>query len=41
MVRRHLETAYTAAVQAKHLSEEIRQLDKLPLKLGIMSDFTD
>jgi DNA-binding transcriptional LysR family regulator len=37
MVRPHLETVYTAAAQAKQLSEEIKQLNKLPLKLGIMS----
>jgi DNA-binding transcriptional LysR family regulator len=37
MVRPHLETVYTAAAQAKQLSHEIKQLNKVPLKLGIMS----
>jgi DNA-binding transcriptional LysR family regulator len=37
MVRPHLETVYAAAVQAKQLSQEIKQLNKVPLKLGIMS----
>ena len=37
MVRPHLQTVYTAAVQAKQLSQEIKQLEKVPLKLGIMS----
>jgi LysR family hydrogen peroxide-inducible transcriptional activator len=37
MVRPHLETVYEAAVKAKRLSQDIRQLKKVPLKLGIMS----
>jgi len=37
MVRPHLETVYEAAVKAKQLSQDINQLKKVPLKLGIMS----
>jgi hypothetical protein len=31
MVRPHLETVYEAAVQAKRPSQEIKQLEKVPL----------
>jgi DNA-binding transcriptional LysR family regulator len=37
MVRPHLETVYEAAVKAKRLSQDIKQLKRVPLKLGIMS----
>jgi DNA-binding transcriptional LysR family regulator len=37
MVRPHLETVYEAAVQAKRLSQDLSQLKRVPLKLGIMS----
>jgi LysR family transcriptional regulator, hydrogen peroxide-inducible genes activator len=37
MVRPHLETVYEAALKAKRLSQDIKQLKKVPLKLGIMS----
>jgi len=37
MVRPHLETVYEAAVKAKRLSQDIEQLKRVPLKLGIMS----
>lgn len=37
MVRSHLETVYEAAVKAKPLSQDIKQLKRVPLKLGIMS----
>ena len=37
MVRPHLETVYNAAGKAKRLSQEITQLKRVPLKLGIMS----
>jgi DNA-binding transcriptional LysR family regulator len=37
MVRPHLETVYEAAIKAKRLSQDIKQLKKVPLKLGIMS----
>jgi LysR family transcriptional regulator, hydrogen peroxide-inducible genes activator len=37
MVRPHLETVYNAAVKAKRLSQDISQLKRVPLKLGIMS----
>jgi DNA-binding transcriptional LysR family regulator len=37
MVRPHLKTVYEAAVKAKRLSEDINQLKRVPLKLGIMS----
>ena len=37
MVRPHLETIYGAAVKAKRLSQDLSQLNKVPLKLGIMS----
>jgi DNA-binding transcriptional LysR family regulator len=37
MVRPHLETIYTAAVKAKRLSQDLSRLNKVPLKLGIMS----
>ena len=36
MVRPHLETVNEAAVKAKRLSQDIRQLKRVPLKLGIM-----
>jgi LysR family transcriptional regulator, hydrogen peroxide-inducible genes activator len=36
MVRPHLETVYQAAVEAKRLSQDVKQLKKVPLKLGIM-----
>ena len=37
MVRPHLETIYSAAVKAKRLSQDLSRLNKVPLKLGIMS----
>jgi LysR family hydrogen peroxide-inducible transcriptional activator len=37
MVRPHLETVYGAAVEAKRLSQDLSQLKRVPLKLGIMS----
>jgi hypothetical protein len=37
MMRPHLETVYEAAVKAKRLSQDIKQLKRVPLKLGIMS----
>jgi LysR family transcriptional regulator, hydrogen peroxide-inducible genes activator len=37
MVRPHLETVFTAAVKVKHLSQDLSQLKRVPLKLGIMS----
>ena len=37
MVRPHLETVYEAAVKAKRLSQDVNQLKRVPLKLGIMS----
>jgi DNA-binding transcriptional LysR family regulator len=37
MVRPHLETVYAAAVKVKHLSKDLSQLKRVPLKLGIMS----
>jgi LysR family transcriptional regulator, hydrogen peroxide-inducible genes activator len=37
MVRPHLETVYEAAGEAKRLSQDIKQLKRVPLKLGIMS----
>jgi LysR family transcriptional regulator, hydrogen peroxide-inducible genes activator len=37
MVRPHLETIYNAAVKAKRLSQDLSRLNKVPLKLGIMS----
>ncbi len=37
MVRPHLEIVYRAAVKAKQLSEDVSQLKRVPLKLGIMS----
>src|SRR5215472_5625298 len=37
MVRPHLETVYNAAVKAKKLSQDLSQLKRVPLKLGIMS----
>ena len=37
MVRPHLETVYEAAVKVKHLSQDLSQLKRVPLKLGIMS----
>src|SRR6516165_6427605 len=36
MVRPHLETVYNAAVKAKRLSQDLSQLKRVPLKLGIM-----
>lgn len=36
MVRPHLETVYEAALKATRLSEDIKRLKKVPLKLGIM-----
>ena len=36
MVRPHLETVYEAAVKAKRLSQDIKQLKRVLLKLGIM-----
>jgi len=37
MVRPHLETVYNAAVKAKRLSQDLSELKRVPLKLGIMS----
>jgi LysR family transcriptional regulator, hydrogen peroxide-inducible genes activator len=37
MVRPHLETVYEAAIKAKRLSQDLSQLKRVPLKLGIMS----
>jgi LysR family transcriptional regulator, hydrogen peroxide-inducible genes activator len=37
MVLPHLETVYNAAVKAKRLSQDLSQLKRVPLKLGIMS----
>src|SRR5260370_28401577 len=37
MVRPHLETVYESAVKGKHLSKDLSQLRRVPLKLGIMS----
>ena len=37
MVRPHLETVYEAALKVKHLSQDISQLKRVPLKLGIMT----
>ncbi len=37
MVRPHLETVFAAAVKVKHLSKDLSQLKRVPLKLGIMS----
>jgi LysR family hydrogen peroxide-inducible transcriptional activator len=37
MVRPHLEMVYRAAVKAKQLSQDVSQLKRVPLKLGIMS----
>ena len=37
MVRPHLETVFAAAVKVKHLSQDLSQLKRVPLKLGIMS----
>jgi DNA-binding transcriptional LysR family regulator len=37
MVRPHLETVYEAALKATRLSQDIKRLKKVPLKLGIMS----
>jgi LysR family hydrogen peroxide-inducible transcriptional activator len=37
MVKPHLELVYNAAVKAKQLSQDLSQLKKVPLKLGIMS----
>jgi len=35
MVQPHLETVYRAAVKAKKLSQDLNQLKRVPLKLGI------
>jgi DNA-binding transcriptional LysR family regulator len=37
MVRPHLETVFEAAIKAKRLSQDLSQLKRVPLKLGIMS----
>jgi len=37
MVRPHLENVFEAAMKAKRLSEDVAQLKRVPLKLGIMS----
>jgi len=37
MVRPHLENVFEAAMKAKRLSQEVSQLKRVPLKLGIMS----
>jgi LysR family transcriptional regulator, hydrogen peroxide-inducible genes activator len=37
MVRPHLEMVYSAAAKAKQLSQDVNQLKRVPLKLGIMS----
>ena len=37
MVRPHLETVFEAAIKAKRLSQDLTQLKRVPLKLGIMS----
>jgi LysR family hydrogen peroxide-inducible transcriptional activator len=37
MVRPHLEIVFAAAVKVKHLSKDLSQLKRVPLKLGIMS----
>jgi DNA-binding transcriptional LysR family regulator len=37
MVRPHLETVYHAAIKAKRVSQDVTQLKRVPLKLGIMS----
>ena len=37
LVRPHLETIDGAAIKAKQLSNDVRHLNKVPLKLGIMS----
>jgi DNA-binding transcriptional LysR family regulator len=37
MVRPHLEMVYAAAVKAKRLSQDLSQMRRVPLKLGIMS----
>jgi DNA-binding transcriptional LysR family regulator len=37
MIRPHLETIYSASKKAKRLSEDLSELRKVPLKLGIMS----
>jgi DNA-binding transcriptional LysR family regulator len=37
MMHPHLETVYEAAIKAKRLSQDIKQLKRVPLKLGIMS----
>jgi LysR family hydrogen peroxide-inducible transcriptional activator len=39
MVRPHLETVFAAAVKVKHLSKDLSQLKRVPLKLGIMSQY--
>jgi LysR family transcriptional regulator, hydrogen peroxide-inducible genes activator len=33
----HLETIYSSAVKAKRVSQDLTELRKIPLKLGIMS----
>src|SRR3974390_1942600 len=37
MVRPHMENVYEAAMKAKQLSRDLAQLNRVPLKLGIMS----
>jgi LysR family transcriptional regulator, hydrogen peroxide-inducible genes activator len=37
MVRPHLEMVHRAAVRAKQLAQDVKQLKRVPLKLGIMS----
>src|SRR5438105_4015333 len=37
MIRPHLEIVYGAAVKAKRLSQDLSELKRVPLKLGIMS----
>ena len=37
MIRPHLETIYSSAVEAKRVSQDLTEFRKVPLKLGIMS----
>ena len=37
MVRPHLETVYSATENAKRISQDVKQMKTVPLKLGIMS----
>ena len=37
MVRPHLETVYSATASAKRVSEDVKDMKTVPLKLGIMS----